>query len=142
MKVLLHSFLAHKGTGINPNFTFESGTELAESTINFGNGNDISYVYDSLDSTNNPANQSQSRAYYDFGSQGIQSVGLYFFNGVDSTANGITGSDPRGHAAVFGGSFSVEEAVPFEFSPSLGLLLSGASLLGVKYFRKKKVLSQ
>ena len=120
------------GTGIDPTFSYESGTELDESTIAFANGNSINYVYDSVDSFVNPANQPPNRAYYEFGSQGIQSVGLYFFTGSNS-------SDTRGHASVFGGSFSVEEAVPFEFSPSLGLLLSGASLFGVDYCRKRKV---
>ena len=30
------------------------------------------------------------------------------------------------------------EAVPFEFSPSLGLLLSGSGLFGFNYCRKRK----
>ena len=124
------------GTGIDPNFSFENITDLTTDSINFAaNGNDVSYVYDQIDNNANLANVSKSRAYYDFGStEEVQSVALYYFNGLPtSDSTGV-----NGHAITIGGSFSVEEAVPFEFSPSLGLLLSGASLLGIKYLRKRK----
>ena len=96
----------------------------------------MSYVYDQIDSTTNPANLPVNRAYYDFGStQEVQSVALYYFNGVP-TANS-TGTS--GHAVTFGGSFDVQP-VPFEFSPSLGLLLSGGSLLSLNFLKKSRKL--
>lgn len=127
------------GTGIDPNFSFETGTELTTGTIDFANSNDVSYVYDFVNSSVNPKNQLQSRAYYDFGTQEVQSIALYYFNGVP---NSSTTSGTSGHAVVFGGSFDVQPAataVPFEFSPDLGFLLSGSSLLGIKYLKRRKL---
>lgn len=130
------------GTGINPIFDFENGTELTTGTIDFANGNDISYIYDSEDSSSNPPNESQSRAYYNFGStEEVQSIALYYFNGIPTSISSTTGTS--GHAIVFGGSFDIQPAssasVPFEFSPGLGFLLSGSSLLGIKYLKRRKL---
>ena len=128
------------GTGIDPTFSFDNtngNTELKTAAINFANNHDISYVYDSVNSPTNPANELPNRAYYDFGTTPVQSVALYFFNGV-------TTSDTGGHAVTVGGTFTVEE-VPFEFSPSMGLLLSllsGECLLAIEYFRRIKALSK
>ena len=124
------------GTGINPNFSFENNTELTTGSIDFANGNDVNYVYDEIDSNVNPANIPVNRAYYNFGStQEVQSVALYYFNGVPTSNS--TGTN--GHAVTFGGSFDVQP-VPFEFSPSLGLLMSGGILLGMKHLKRKKTL--
>ena len=132
--------IGNPGTGIDPNFTFESSTNLETGTIDFANSNDINYVYDSTDNNVNNANIAENKAYYDFGStEEVQSVALYFFNGLpESNASNNT----SGHAVVFGGSFDVQPAsgtaVPFEFAPGWGLLLSGAGLLGFKHFKHGK----
>ena len=132
------------GAGIDPNFSFEDGTDndgnyeasnLKIGSIDFANGNDVNYVYDSINSTYNPANKLQSRAYYDFGLTPVQSVALYYFNGLNTTVEDA-------HAITVGGSFTVEDAataVPFEFSPGLGLLVSGGGLLGIKRLRRGKL---
>lgn len=135
------SVVGTPGTGLDPNFGFSDGVDnngnfeasnLKQGIIDFNNGNDINYVYDAVNSTYNPANGLQSRAYYDFGSTPVQSVALYYFNGVNSTTS--TG----GHGITVGGSFTVQE-VPFEFSPGLGLLLSGVSVLGIKTLKRRKI---
>lgn len=108
------------GMGIDPNFSFENNTELKTASINFINGNNINYVYDSVNSFSNLKNEPQNRAYYDFGSTPVQSV-AYYFNGSNTIVEDA-------HAITVGGSFTVEDAsvaVPFEFSPGWGLLLSG-----------------
>lgn len=126
------------GTGIDPNFSLENTTELTTSSINFANGNNVRYVYDEIDSNVNPANIPVNRAYYDFGStQEVQSIALYYFNGVPTSKS--TGTN--GHAVVFGGSFDVE-TIPFEFSPGWGLLLSGGGLLGIKHLKRSKLSKQ
>lgn len=129
------------GTGIDPNFSFETTTELTTGTIDFANDNDINYVYDFIDTDDNLANVPQNRVYYDFGStEEVQSIALYFFNGLPTSA---ATNNTSGHAVVFGGSFDVQPAsataVPFEFSPGLGLLLSGGGLIGIKRLKRSKL---
>ncbi|VEP13943.1 hypothetical protein H1P_230007 [Hyella patelloides LEGE 07179] len=132
------------GTGIDPNFSFETSTNLARDTIEFddgtGNGQTINYVYDQIDTNRNNANIAENRAYYDFGAtEEVQSIALYFFNGLPTSS---ATNDTSGHAVVFGGSFDVQPAttsVPFEFSPGLGLLLSGGGLLGIKHLKSRKL---
>ena len=134
------SSVGEAGTGIDPNFSFETTTELTTGTIDFSNGNDINYVYDFTDNSSNLANEPQNRVYYDFGStEEVQSIALYFFNGLPASA---ATNNTSGHAVVFGGSFDVQPAataVPFEFSPGLGLLLSGGSLLAIKHLKRRKL---
>ena len=131
------------GTGIDPNFSFESSTNLTTSTIEFddgsgnGNGQTIDFVYNEIDNNRNNANIGENRAYYDFGStEEVQSIALYFFNGLPTTS--VT-SGTSGHAVVLGGSFDLDTAsVPFEFSPGWGLLLSGGGLLGARCLKQRR----
>lgn len=145
-----NSSIGERGTGLNPNFNFANGVDnngnsedsnLKIGSIDFDNDpnneNNVNYVYDGVNSSYNPKNRLQSRAYYDFGATPVQSVALYFFNGIDYVNPSNDPADLSGHAVTFGGTFSVRE-VPFEFSPGLGLLLSGIGLLRIRHLKREK----
>lgn len=75
------------------------------------------------------------------GENALARIGGFTQNDVASLKIDFVGSGGFGafDFIEFSGS---DVKVPLEFSPSLGLLLSGASLFGVNYFRNKRALSR
>ncbi len=67
--------------------------------------------------------------------QGVKSASVYLFNDVASSDK----PDGSHSVNIFNSAIQVEP-VPFEFSPTLGLLLSGGSLLGLNFLKKSRKL--
>lgn len=63
----------------------------------------------------------------------VSSFSLYLFNNEVNSSTGEHGIGIGGENLQI-----VVNEVPFEFSPSLGLLLSGVGLLGIKHLHKQK----
>lgn len=127
------------GTGIAPSYT-NLGSRLTTSSVNLPGGGSIDSVTDDVVGNGgyqgNPTSAVTNHADVTF-AEPVDSFSLYLFNNEVNSSTGEHGVGIGGE----GFQITVNE-VPFEFSPSLGLLLSGASLFGVNYLRKKKVLSQ
>lgn len=121
------------GTGIIPNYDIVEN-ELFEKDLD-----GLKYV-----SRNTVDNVSSSDLAGQAGisfTQGVESASVYFFNDIRENG-GVSTNPSEGHSINISNSVIEIQQVPFEFSSSLGLLLSGASLFGVNYLRRKKVLSQ
>lgn len=69
--------------------------------------------------------------------QGVNVASLYFFNDLNAANNGSSINDIHS-INLYNASITVEQ-VPFEFYPSLGLFLSGGSLLGIRLFNKGQI---
>ena len=116
------------GSGLSPIYDLTS-SELVSETI--GGINYVSRDIDTYNKGNVQSNDPKGHAGISF-NQGIDVASIYFFNDLNPT------DFPNDNHSINlrNASISVQKAIPFEFSPSLGLLLSGASLFGVNYFRK------
>lgn len=119
------------GTGLPPVYDL-ADSELADSTIG-----GVSYISRDIatygkDNVGSEDVQGQARISFN---QGVQVASVYFFNDLNSAQSGDHSIN------LFNATLDVQE-VPFEFSPSLGLLISLSSLFGINYLRKKRDISQ
>ena len=114
------------GTGIDPNFDV-SNSELIVEDIG-----GIDYVNRDI-STYGRKNVASSSALGQAGisfNQGVRVASLYYFNDMDNAVSG-------NHSINLAGATIQGQEVPFEFSPTLGLLLAGGGLLGIRQMKKR-----
>lgn len=124
------------GTGIDPNFDIVAN-ELFEKNLS-----GVNFV--SRNSTRNVQPEDPDPEVAEVGisfDEGVTTVSLYFFNDIDNTAKTTTNAAGDHSINLLNSTISVQE-VPFEFSPTLGLVLSGTVFLGLKIRQGRKAKSQ
>ncbi len=122
------------GTGIAPSFT-NIGSELGTSIINLSGGGNLDFVADDISNgyQGTQTNDVNHQAALTF-AEPVDSFSVYLFNNLEN----VSSSGEHG-VGIGTEDFQISvNQVPFEFSPGLGLLLSGGGLLGMRFLKQRR----